>query len=122
VGAGDDFEAREAELDRRDEELRNYSRHAISFAAAFGFVIAGVLLSAFSRWCLVLGFTAAGAAWIYSGTTAWRGGVHMFGGLRTGGFGQFVLTKKERSGSRAAAVILIAVGVLSLGAALGALR
>ncbi len=118
---GKDFQAREAELDRQAAELVDYRRHAVAFAAGGAFVLAGAALTGVSRWLGAAGFIAAGAAWIYSGLVAWRTGTHMFGGFRTAGFGQFLVTRNARGGARVAAVVLIALGALAAGAAVGAL-
>jgi len=119
--AGDDFEARELELERKAAEHRDYSHHAIAFASGGGCVLVGGLASGVSRTFLALGLSAAAAAWIYSGLVAWRTGIHMFGGLRTGGFGQFVITRRSASGARVVAVILWVLALCCVGATVGAL-
>ena len=119
----EEVDARDAELERRARELRIYSRHRVSFALGFGFSLAGVLLGGLSRWLVAAGLVAAGGAWIVSGLIAWQSGMHMFGGLRTGGFlGQYVLTTRGTGGARVAGVLLIVLGVTSLVAAIGAVR
>lgn len=117
-----EMDARELELERRDEEVRLYSRHRIGFALGMAFVFAAALLAPLSRWLIFAGFVAAGVAWIASGSAAWQSGLHMFGGGQSGGFGRFVITHKARGGARVVAVVLFTVGVLCFGAAIGSLR
>lgn len=121
--SSDETDAREAELERRERELRSYSRHRVAFALGFGFAVAGFLLGSLSRWLVAAGLGAAALAWIVSGAIAWQSGIHMFGGMRTGGFmSQYVITTRGTGGARIAAVLLVTLGLASLLAAIGALR
>lgn len=120
MGDGD-LDDREAELERTAEEHEAYSRHAVAFAVGFGFALLGAVLFGISRWLTAAGLVLAGLAWMHSGQIAWSSGVHMFGGMRLGGFGQFMLTRRSQSGARVVAVVLVVLGMSSVGAALGAL-
>lgn len=119
----EEVDAREADLERRARELRIYSRHRVTFALGFGFALAGALLGGVSRWLVAAGLVAAGGAWIASGVIAWQSGMHMFGGLRTGGFmSQYVVTTRGTGGARVVGGLLIVLGVTSFLAAIGAVR
>lgn len=120
--AGDDFDARELELEQKAAAHRDYSRHALAFAGGMGSVVVGVLTSGLSEKLLALGFCAAAAAWGYSGLVAWRSGIHMFGGAHPGGFGQFVVTTRSTTGARIVAAGLFVLALACVGAAVGALR